>query len=430
MGPLNGLRLAGRSGSKCQVGQIVRRDRHARSIPEAGAQRIGIVHVRRVGQFQTRDAQGRVEELAQHVGRRPRGPKQNPRARRSDPGAVDQPGGRIVRVQDGKGGTRFERSQQRTDQRRTAGPVDGHHIPGPHAVGNQPVGQPVAPSVQVPVGEGLFAKSDSDLVRSPAGMFRKAILNGTVPGRLLRLGGIRQSLLAYRRDKRKAKHVPIGILDDFGQQLVELLEHFPHPFFPEQVDVVDQSQVHSLTNRFGVQSQVEQGGRHQIRQGFQHQVGQPEPLTAYIDHIEEDLEERSATQVPIRLQTFHQPLEREVLTCERFHRNTAHAGQQFPISGIARKACSQDQCVQEATDQTLHFLPVAPFDRRAYHDILLARVAAQQSLKHGEQRHERSHAFPRIQRFQFFPKRLRKKQLACLAPMRLHRRTRLVGGKL
>src|SRR6185369_9695872 len=60
---------------------------------------------------------------------------------------------------------------------------------------------------------------------------------------------------------------------------------------------------------------------------------------------------------------------------------------------IAGKVCTQHECVDEEPNQVLDLYAIASGDWRADDDVFLIRVAPQQSLKGGEQRHEQSSAF-------------------------------------
>src|ERR1051325_4733519 len=60
---------------------------------------------------------------------------------------------------------------------------------------------------------------------------------------------------------------------------------------------------------------------------------------------------------------------------------------------IAGKVCTQHERVDEEPDQVFDLDTIASGDWRADDDVFLIRVAPQQRLKSGEQRHEQSSAF-------------------------------------
>src|SRR2546430_5593835 len=81
-------------------------------------------------------------------------------------------------------------------------------------------------------------------------------------------------------------------------------------------------------------------------------------------------------------------------------RVSAHRGRLYPIQQLAKrrvagKVRAHRQRVNEKSDQTLRLWQLPARDRRADHNIFLARVTMQQNLVGRQQCHEKRHTLDR-----------------------------------
>jgi hypothetical protein len=176
----------------------------------------------------------------------------------------------------------------------------------------------------------------------------------------------------------------------------------------------------------GVERQVEL--RRDLRdQDLHAQPGQPDLGRGKIEQVEKDLEQGRATEIAPRLQALHQALEGQLLVRVRLQRHLPHATQQLAEGRTARQIGAQHQRVGEEADQPFDLGPVAAGDGRAHDDVVLSRLAGEERLERGEQRHEQGDALPAAERAQPFAQALRQRQRPIRALERLNRRTRPIG---
>ena len=102
--------------------------------------------------------------------------------------------------------------------------------------------------------------------------------------------------------------------------------------------------------------------------------GSSESASRRVLQREHDLEQRIAAQVALGLELLDQLLEGQVLVRVGIERALARPGQQFRERRVAGEITAHDQRVDEEADEAFDLGPVAPGDRRADRDVLLARM--------------------------------------------------------
>ncbi|AID73615.1 hypothetical protein PA17_05878 [Pseudomonas aeruginosa] len=105
-------------------------------------------------------------------------------------------------------------------------------------------------------------------------------------------------------------------------------------------------------------------------------------------------------ETALRLQGFHQLLERQVLVRLRLQRALANLVQQSVEPHLPIDVGLEHLGVDEEPDQSLGFDPVAIGDRHADTDIRLTAVAIQQRLERCQQQHEGTRTLPLGKRLQ------------------------------
>ena len=103
---------------------------------------------------------------------------------------------------------------------------------------------------------------------------------------------------------------------------------------------------------------------------------------------EHDLEDRLVAGLAGRRQLLHEALEGQVLVGERGERAIANLLQQLGAGGGRGEVGAHHQGVGEEADQRLELDAAAVGDRRADQHRVLPRVAVQEGLEGGQQRHE------------------------------------------
>ena len=106
-------------------------------------------------------------------------------------------------------------------------------------------------------------------------------------------------------------------------------------------------------------------------------------------HGKHDLEERCMAQVPFRLQRVDQVLEGYILVSVSIERHFANTGEKLVEGGVSSEIVSQDEHVQEKTDQGFEPGPVAIGNGGANDDVLQAAVVGEQSREGGLEGHKK-----------------------------------------
>ena len=109
------------------------------------------------------------------------------------------------------------------------------------------------------------------------------------------------------------------------------------------------------------------------------------------------LEQRRAAQVPLRLQLFHQLLERHVLMRIRPRHTSRTRRSNSPKRRLAPDLRAQRPACSRRTRSVLPSPARCVRRRRPDHDVCLPAVAIQQRLKRRQQRHEQRHSLAAAQ---------------------------------
>ena len=140
--------------------------------------------------------------------------------------------------------------------------------------------------------------------------------------------------------------------------------------------------------------QIEMGNRLFRHHVMHREAVQIQAAIRRIPVSEHDLKQRRMAQIALGLQGFHQFLKRQILMPESAKDGLPHPSDQFEKTRVTGKIAAQRQHIDEQADHTLGFLYPTIGDRRAHHDVFLTRVAIQQYLEGGQQKHEKGRALP------------------------------------
>jgi hypothetical protein len=223
---------------------------------------------------------------------------------------------------------------------------------------------------------------------------------------------------------------PVGVGDEVLHQQPQVPPQALHSGPVEQVGVVLEPAAQVALLLEDLQLQVETRGGAVHVDGLQAQPGHVEVRHRDVLEDERDLEDGRAGQVAARLQLLDDALERQLLVGQRAQAHLPHPGQQLPERGVAGQVGTQRERVDEEPDQPLDLGSLAPRDRYAHHDVVLAAVPVQQHLERGEQGHERGRAFAPGQRLDARHHRLGQLEPAGAAAPALYRRPGPVGRQL
>src|SRR5262245_3524011 len=100
------------------------------------------------------------------------------------------------------------------------------------------------------------------------------------------------------------------------------------------------------------------------------------------------LKERIVTHTALRLELMHQLLKRQLLVRVGIQRHFSYPCQQLAKTRVTGEICSQHERIHEESHQLFDFGTVTIRDGRSHCDIILTRVAVEQSLKGGQHGHE------------------------------------------
>jgi len=116
-------------------------------------------------------------------------------------------------------------------------------------------------------------------------------------------------------------------------------------------------------------------------------------LDGSVLHHQHHLEQGGEGEAPLRSQLLDEPFERQILVRMGGQRGLPGAAEESPEGRIGGQVAAQHQGVDEKPDQLLGLHPVAPGDRRAHREVVLAAVTGQQRLEGGEEHHEERRSF-------------------------------------
>src|SRR5260370_20695588 len=99
------------------------------------------------------------------------------------------------------------------------------------------------------------------------------------------------------------------------------------------------------------------------------------------------LKKRRVAQIALRLKLFDQLFKGQVLMGIGLKADLTHFMEQLTKTLRVRGPYSQDESVDEETNQLFNLPPVPVRDGRTHHDVLLAGIAVHQDLESGHQWH-------------------------------------------
>src|SRR5262249_9680514 len=112
------------------------------------------------------------------------------------------------------------------------------------------------------------------------------------------------------------------------------------------------------------------------------------------------LEERRPAEVSLRLQFFHQLLERHILMRIASQADCPHSLEQLTETFSGPHLYSQDQLIDEESDQAFDLRSIPVGDVGSERHILLPAVTAQQDIEASQQRHKECYSLPPAERSQ------------------------------
>ncbi len=143
-----------------------------------------------------------------------------------------------------------------------------------------------------------------------------------------------------------------------------------------------------------------------------------------------DLEERREAETALGVDGLDQLLERQILVRIGAQRVRLHALQQLTEGWVAAQSRPQGELVDEEADEAFGLRAVAVGDVGADDEVLLSRVAGQDDLESGDQRHEERGALLAAHCVERVDQLTREHPFDPCALEALHQRTRKVRGEL
>ncbi|RMO71389.1 hypothetical protein ALQ35_05737 [Pseudomonas fluorescens] len=304
---------------------------------------------------------------------------------------------RVLHVQRHIHATRFHHREERHHDLGTARHGDGHAHFRAHATGDQRMRQAIGLAIEFPVGQRLRSEFYRHCIRVFPGTVGDQLVHQAL-GRVTRIGAIPQLqnlLLLCSVQQRQLAEGLLRVGNHALQQVLPMPGHTAHSVGFKQVLGIPQGGPDALGGFLNIQVQVEMRGLALPVQPFDPQLRQL-MLNLGLAHIglvvEHHLEQRVVAQAALRLQRFHQLLERQVLVSLRIQGALARVLQQLRDAHLAMQVSLEHLGVNEKADQALGLAAIAVGNRHADADLFLATVAVQQGLERCQQQHEQRHA--------------------------------------
>ncbi|CRM14927.1 hypothetical protein [Pseudomonas sp. 35 E 8] len=293
--------------------------------------------------------------------------------------------------------TGFHHRKKRHHALGTARHGNRHAHFGADASGDQGMCEAVGLAVQLAIAQGLRI----ELHRHRIGVFSRAVgeqFMDQARGREARVGAIPQLenvLLLVTVQQVQLTNVLLLIGNHRLQEVLPMPRHALNGGSVEQVSGVAQRGAQCVLGLFDIEGQVKLRNRLIPADRTDLQLFQaPQMPARQADMVvERDLEQRAQAQAALRLQRFHQLLERQVLMSLGLQRTLLDLSEQLGNGGLPVDIGLEHLGIDEETDQPLGFDPVTVGDRHTHANILLAAVAMQQRLVGRQQQHEQRHAF-------------------------------------
>ncbi len=302
---------------------------------------------------------------------------------------VGQALGRVVGVQGEVGAAGLPHAQHRHEQLRAALQAHAHGHFGSHAPLPQSAGEAGGAPLQLRVGEGLPPAGGGGGVGGALRLLgeeaRDQAIARVAPERV----PLRQELaLLVGADQAQGRDGARGVGGGGLQEEAVVLRHALDGGRLEQVRPVGQLPRDPVTYLEQGDAEVELGPSVAAADGLHLHLAEGERAALHVLEGEHHLEERVVHQAPLGGQLLHQALEGEVLVLVGAQRGLAHPLQQLREGRVAGQVGAQHESVDEEADQRLQLGAGAVGDGGAHHHVVLARVAAQEYLPPGQQRHE------------------------------------------
>ncbi len=341
---------------------------------------------------------------------------------------------RVVRGQRHVGGAGLEDAEQAHHHVGGALHAERDAVARANAPAQQETRELVGARVQLPVGEACVVGLHGQRIRSAPRLCLDALVDACV-AREVRGGGVplHQDLVPLRfRQQGDGAQRGLGPGDQGFHQHAEVLGHPRGGGAVEQVGVVAELTPVAVLELRQAQLQVELDGAVVHLQRAQGEFGTRLGAGGGLDVLqcEADLEERSATPVPLGTQLLYQSLEGHVLVGVGTHGRLPHLLEQLAEGLAAAHLGAQHQRVDEEADEAFQLATLTSSDGRAHADVLLPRVAREQGLPGGQQHHERGDALALAERLERLGQGSRQVDGKLAAMEGLHRWARLVGGEL
>src|SRR4028119_2595 len=296
----------------------------------------------------------------------------------------------MVRVERNVGTARLEDGEQPDYHLERALGTDSYQPFGSHPQFPQPPSQPVCPRIELGVAQRLVQAFYGHPIRCPP----RLRLEQAVQTLLRVVGHLRgipfQELNALRpREQLQFREPSTGSLDHAPQELLIMARQTLRRSGVKQLRAVLQRSSQTRGAFAELQQQVELGNLCLHTEGTELHTFQLQFFLRAVLESEHHLEQRRIAEAALRPDLLDELLERQILMTVSLQRYVPQARQELEKIRIFRKVASQDQSVDEKSDQFLGLDPVASRDRRADADIVLARVPVQERLEGGEEHHER-----------------------------------------
>ncbi|MCY1275775.1 hypothetical protein D9M70_244250 [compost metagenome] len=339
---------------------------------------------------------------------------------------------RVFRVQRHVGAAGLEDGQQAHHHFQGAfqGQADPHFRP--HAQFHQAACQLVGAGVEFGIAEVLAGEGQGQRVRRGGCLALEQQLHGAIQRigiRALAMGRDQGGALVGG-EQRQLGQAQVGRFDHRPQQVLPVLGHARDARPVEQVAAVGQAAAQALVEVGDFQVQVELGGAGVVGDVLQLQ---PRHVAGLLElpalHVAHHLEQRVVGGAALRLQGFHQVVERQVLVRLGVDGHLAHLLQQLVDAHLPLGLHAQHLGVEEGTDQPFAFRADAVGHRRADAQVVLAAVAIQQHAEGGGHGHEHGQAMFGIEGTHACGQGVVQVEAEQVTGMALHRRTRAVGGQ-
>ncbi|KAA8557238.1 hypothetical protein FX985_06445 [Pseudomonas extremaustralis] len=375
------LGFAGGAGGVDHVGEVLRVDGYPRI-------RLGVRGQIRMHQVQRRQAFGQRQvesRLGQH------------QAHAAVFKHMQQAFTRVLRVERHIGAAGLEHRQQAHHHLERALHRHADQPFGADTPRDQRMGQAVGLAVQFGITQRLSAQAQRRVLRTPLRLVLEQmlhpLLNRARRGRGIPIPQQARVFLAIKQPQL-ADGLP-GISRHSVQQVLPMPRQACHGGGLEQVGGVGQRGPYAFGGLLGIQAQIEMRGVAVPLQPFHPQAGQllATRHTRLGLVVEHHLEQWVVAQAALRLQGFHQLLERQVLVRLGLQGAMLDLLQQLGKGHLPVDIGLEHLGVDEEADQAFGLHPVAVGDRHPDTDVRLPAVAMQHGLERRQQQHEQRDPF-------------------------------------